>query len=480
MSQLRKLAALLLFLGASLSWGAISATAHWNVRTDGSNTNGGFFDASVGSPGTDYTAQAAAQIAFTDMVIGATTTQFTSVLNAATTASPGNGIYISGGTGCTVGWYEILSQSSGTYVMDRAMGTAASVCTGNLGGGLLTLQTAMTNGVANNFINLKSGTYTFTTAYTIAITGYTVVGYGATYNDGGTRPEILASGTNSLFVFNTAGAEFVNVNFTGNGTGGPGMYVSSNSGSAYLTLLNCYVASFGSSGTDGGGFIDQTNNSNDYFAAGLNVYFSEVTGNSAFINGAGSRAYSEYLVGNYFHGNATSLVAAGGQYGTFIINNIFSGSTGSYEIQLQGGQIYLFGNTFYNAGTLALSVSAPYELANNIFYGNHQAVSNSGSAPSGNYTQSTMTNAYGSNTVANTNWPTTLGTDITLTANPFVSAYTGNFQLNTTTGGGSLLIGKATPSVFPGASSTNNLSVGAVQPAASGGAVTVLVQGFAY
>jgi hypothetical protein len=75
-------------------------------------------------------------------------------------------------------------------------------------------------------------------------------------------------------------------------------------------------------------------------------------------------------------------------------------------------------------------------------------------------------NAHGSNTSgATNNMPGGAGThNITLTADPFVSASTGNFSLNMAAGGGLLLRGRSDIGAFPGLSSTISYQdIGAVQ-----------------
>jgi hypothetical protein len=68
---------------------ALPVTLQWDVRTTGVDTSGGAFDPSVSSPGTDFSQQSAAQIAYSDLIISATTTNYTSVLNPVTSAVVG-------------------------------------------------------------------------------------------------------------------------------------------------------------------------------------------------------------------------------------------------------------------------------------------------------------------------------------------------------------------------------------------------------
>ena len=141
---------------------ALSATCVFEVRTGGSDTNGGGFDPGVSAPGTDFSQQNSAQTTFSDLVIGnPTTTQLTSAAHPFGVTSPGNFINITGGTGFTTGRYEILSVSGTTATMDRSVGTAGSTAgTGNLGGAFASPGAAsnvMSTGGQTMFV--KQGTY---------------------------------------------------------------------------------------------------------------------------------------------------------------------------------------------------------------------------------------------------------------------------------------------------------------------------------
>src|SRR4051794_13294314 len=104
---------------------ALPSTGVWEIRVTGASTNGAMFDPSVTAAGTDYSQQDAAQVTYTDLVIGATTTQLTSAANPFTSAYVGNTINVTGGTGFTVGRYNIRSVAGSTATMDRAVGTAS-------------------------------------------------------------------------------------------------------------------------------------------------------------------------------------------------------------------------------------------------------------------------------------------------------------------------------------------------------------------
>jgi len=144
---------------------SITATAIWECRTTGDDTNGGGFDPKVSVPGTDFSQQNTPQITFSDLVIGnPSNTTVTSAGNPFGATSPGNFIHVTGGTGFTVGWYEILSVSGTTATLDRVVGTAGSTGgTGKLGGSMASpgkVAGLMTGG---NVCYIKNtGTYTIT------------------------------------------------------------------------------------------------------------------------------------------------------------------------------------------------------------------------------------------------------------------------------------------------------------------------------
>jgi hypothetical protein len=468
--SLRKIVAFALFLICTASvWATPNQTAHWNVRSDGSDSNGGLFDPSVSAPGTDYSNQAAAQVSFTDIVIGGTTSTFTSSAHPATTAYPGNGIQITGGSGCTTGWYEILSQSSGTYTVDRALGTAASTCTGSLGGGLLTIPTALGQANGNwQTVFLKNGTYTLTSPVTLS--NAVLEGYNTAYGDYGTRPVITVSGTSSLFNVGSAVMVLVDVELEGNTTAGPCIYPTNHGGSLYM--FDVYATGCGSGGTDGGGVVDETDDAEDDWGAIL-IY------NSWFVNNAGgvivgdssNNGITMVLANNYFEGNAFDVNPHNGGSGAFIhaTGNVFANETSTTVPAVQitnGGYEFFINNTFYNAAHTALSLNSnTICLQNNIFYGNFRAIA---SASQLYIPGCSETNAYGSNANANTGLtPSTLA-DITLTANPFSNPSSDNFALNATAGGGTLLLNAGFPSAY-GPSTTTYISVGAIQAQISGG-----------
>lgn len=123
---------------------AINAAAVWRIRTDGSDENGAGYDATISGAGTDYSDQAASQLALTDLATsGAGVTTLTSVTGGFTSAMIGNAIRIRSGTNFQTGYYYITARTdTNTVTLDRtpSSGAAGSGGSGKVGGAALTLR----------------------------------------------------------------------------------------------------------------------------------------------------------------------------------------------------------------------------------------------------------------------------------------------------------------------------------------------------
>src|SRR3989344_5109514 len=144
---------------------ALSANTIFEVRTSGSDTNGGGFV--TGASGTDWSQQNAAQYAVTDGVTAGTTTITSATANFGTDVV-GNIMYVEGGTGAVAaGFYQITARASSTSItVDRSTGlTAGTGVTLNIGGALATPGRIIQTGILadGNKVYIKSGTYTLTT-----------------------------------------------------------------------------------------------------------------------------------------------------------------------------------------------------------------------------------------------------------------------------------------------------------------------------
>lgn len=481
---------LLVALIALPCYGALPSTVQWDVRTTGNDANGGGFD--TAKAGTDFSQQNAAQQAYTDLVIGATTTQLTSAAHPFGATEPGNLINITGGAGCTVGRYEVNSVAVVTATMDSAVGAAGSTCTGNLGGSLATLTNAIaiygpTNGQT---INVKAGTYTQTTTAQPNSPGgnafFTVRGYNATHGDGGTPP-LITTATNSTVLVNLTHATFLssvpsiwkNVSFS-NTAAIRAIGVTDTSPGTTQTFQNCIFDGFTtaiklgaatSAGSLGATAIEVKNSTSDGIMIGTTA--------AATTNPIGLSCYACYI-----HNNTGSGITNGtaDPVKINVANSIFAlnGAAGITSRNAED-QIFVVSSAFVSnttAGILASGSTGSNGLQviaqNSIFYANGTYGVNVSNA--GNLSSLGGFNAYGANGTAPTNnFPSGIG-DVTLTANPFTSST--NFALNAAAGGGALLKATGYPGVFPGATTTGALDIGPVQhacaPASTGAACAVV------
>jgi hypothetical protein len=443
---------------------AFASTTQWDVRTTGSDSNGGGFDTS--SSGTDYSLQDSPQITYTDMVIdGTTNTKFTSAGNPVTSAHVGNVINVTSGTGFTVQRVQIVSQAAGVATCDKSLGTLSSTGgNGKLGGSLLVPITAINLMVTSNTTHIKSGTYTKTTNSTFSGTPngpLYIVGYGTTHNDGGTKP-LLTTATNNIDNFrvgigNNGLVRFVNISFSST-AGTPGFGLAAN-GQCQLIVISCIFAGH-KNAINGDNFGNITN-----FAQGIVLIGSEIkncTSHGIFQNGT-TAIFDSWIHGCTGDGCVTvSLIC--------VRSIISSNSVGL--IGYSAGNPVNAGNAWLSESCLVSNSSdgiqsANAYLSNCIVYGNGGwGVNGSGGAASGH---ANFFNAFGSNTSgAYQNFMTGLS-EVTLTANPFTNSGTGDFSLNSTAGGGPLLKQLGFPGAFPGGVSTGYLDIGAIQ---SQGAVT--------
>jgi hypothetical protein len=453
---------------------AIAATMNWDVRTTGSDSNGGGFDPTSGTPGTDFSQQNAAQVAFTDLVIGATTTQLTSAAHPFTSAHVGNVINIASGTGFTTGWYQVMSVSGSTATMDRAVGTAASTGgTGNLGGSLLTIAAPNAAVSASNTVHIKAGTYTITASIAVPQSTMSYVGYQTTHNDGGTKP-LITTATNSVTLFNTGasngGVQVLNNLSLSNTatTRSSGIWELSGHGTTQAwVIVNCIFDGF----TNG---IDSSNGTPDDVAYILvtGTEIKNCTG-TGLIGSSSATAFMRTL-GCYFHGNNQHIQSA--PTPIWLEKTIFAASTGGIGVNIIATQVTVdqctFANNTNSGGTLTSgSGTIIFSVSNSIFYGNSGvALAPSSANLNANLAgaKASCCNAFGSNGTNYANWVGSSG-DVTLTANPFTNSGTGDYSLNATAGGGAACKGAGFPGIFPGATSTGHVDIGAVQSAGAGG-----------
>jgi len=441
---------------------ALTAYCVWEVRPgSGSDTNGGGFDNSVTSPGTDYSQQNSAQVTLNGTTVTAHAAGVTSTIiltgYTVATGDVGNVVHISGGTGFTAGWYTIVSVSVGsvTWTLDRNCTTGvASGATGAMGGAWNSAAnfTGTSIAVAGNIVWIKAtASITLTSGLTFQSSGasglrLSIRGYTTTRGDG--LPATITTATNSIVlcsVTNISGLEFMSINFTST-AGTPGdCFRSIGTGDASsLTFQNCVFSGFAIAidgnyalyyefdnivlieceikscvshgifndgatimygcyvhGNGGDGFRMQTGNTDSYLFA-YGCVFASNSGNGCNDQSQAIRGMYIQNCDLYNNTGAGALVGAGNSFAYLTSINCIYYTNGTFGINFQtpgaGAAI----------GTIAIQ-------RNNFFGGGSQVARNTG-APTG-------------------------VSDVTLTANPFNSPSTGDFSLNSTTGGGAAVTG---------------------------------------
>jgi hypothetical protein len=366
-----------------------------------------------------------------------------------------------------------MSVSGSTATMDRAVGTAASTGgTGNLGGSLLTIAAPNAVVSASNTIHIKAGTYTITASIAVPQATMSYVGYQTTHNDGGTKP-LITTATNSVTLFNTgasnSGVQVLNNLSLSNTatTRASGIWELSGHGTTQAwVIVNCIFDGF----TNG---IDSSNGTPDdvayIFVTGTEIKNCTGTG---LIGSSSATAFMRTL-GCYFHGNNQHIQS--GFTPLWLEKTIFAASTGTNGLNINAALVTVDQCTFANnggTGTLTSpAANTVFSVSNCIFYGNSgTALVPSSSATNANLAgaKASCCNAFGSNGTNYANWLGSPG-DVTLTANPFTSSGTGDYSLNATAGGGAACKGAGFPGIFPGATSTGHMDIGAVQSAGGGG-----------
>jgi len=429
----------------------------------GANTVAGC--ATTGSPtgGTwsiDYSQQAAAGIAFTDLVIDAVTnTDFTSALNPLGKQMLGNILNVTSGTGFTVQRVEIVSIPSGVIARaDKSMGTLGSTGgNGNLGGAVAILPTVAvsTVAVAGNRIWLKAtATYTLTSTWTITakgnvtngplkIEGYTTIP-GA--RDG--RP-LITSATNSVALLTLNDADFLQLRHLHHthtaATRGIGLVgVTALAAPVYLDDVlydGCSSA------------ISSTSVLSPTILIGCEI--KNCTGHGLVIYA------SPTLIGCDIHDNTGAGIRwTGGLGSTLTAINTIIDTNGAIGIDTVianvTGQLSLFNcivvdNTSDGVKLYSNSSNFTLDLVNTIFYGNTGfGINNADTQPKLQATMRVFKHcAFGSNSSgARSSTLPPDPTEITLTADPFVDRAARNFALNNTAGGGALLRALGFPSVI--------------------------------
>lgn len=472
------------------AFAAFDPSTGWTVNSSGSDSNGACFaPLIVGVPSGGTNGTLLSPVTYTDLVIGATNTQITSVAHPFSSASVGNCINISSGTGFTVQTVQIISVTGVTATCDKAVGTALSTGGhGIYGGAYANYSTALAILVTFNTIWLKSGTTVTTTSaftkniaggFSVATASYTSVwGDNAGQNCSTITCPLVTTATNSTLLFSPTGSgimAFEQIAFSNTAaTSAPAF--GSTSAIWQLSLDGCKIGPTFTTAIDG--------DNSTYYGIELVMRNTEITGTTAaaVLDNAG---LGVTLDGNYIHGNtgtvgsdSHTVLEFNGLGGPLTVtNNLIVNNTGTglyANLSLTIFTLYIRNNTFaFNSvaggsGGLSFVQYTSAFIESNIFYGN---------SPYGIGSSIPLTpfpydrNAFGDNATGDANGIGTGTNSITGIGNPFVNSSSGNFALNSTAGAGSLLKGAGSPAVFAGGTSTSYPDIGAVQSASSSGGV---------
>lgn len=452
---------------------SLLASVQWEVRTTGSDTNGGGFTGAPG--GTDYSQQDTAQIAVTDAVTNGTTT-ITSATANFTSDMVGNVCYVAGGTGSiTASWYEITAVNSTTSItVDRATGlTAGTGVTLNLGGamaspggmaGALALSGV---GTAGQIVNIKSGSYTIGTG-TANTSGNRVNtsaaaiwwGYQTTHGDGGTKP-ILVAGGNSITLFTCAsgGASTVdNLEFQpGTFTGISGLTTTS----SQCTIRNCKCTNCNTAAFSGAGAQCLFFNCEASGTGGSQAGFVGTGGSNRYL---GCTAHGGTVAGFTLHTAdiASDCIA-------------YANSSHGFQVLSSGGTAALVRCLAYgNTGT---AINGFQTNQGSTHFIGCLAISNGTAGAAYGFQALTATSdvlidcaAYG-NFGGDTNGTFLINSGfVSLSGDPTTDGAGGDFSLNSTAGAGAACKAAGWPSSWPGVSGTTGYpDIGPVQSQSTGG-----------
>ena len=483
-------------------WATMPNQMVWEVRPGaGSDTNSGAFatltnNTTLCTGGTDWTQQNAAQVTFNGSTVTATTAGAGATITitgySVLATDVCNTLRISAGTNFVTGLFQIVSVSTGsnTWTLDRNVTTGAgSGMTGTMGGALATLKQSFADVVANVAqgnctVWYKAGTDTVTSTVTQPITnGLLIHGYQTTRGDNtGTRP-LLTTATNGVNLVSATASSgnstwtWNNVSFsnTAVGASGIGFYAPTNAPARALMLINCVLSGFTY------GILGDFNG--DYVWAALTIYQTEIKNS---VNDGIKNQGMAWIVGSYLHNNGATGATTLGNGSPLPISLTVedsviasNGTDGLCSCSAIAGSSLIVKNTVLYANTHAgilISSSDTFPnvtMVNNIFDGNlTYGIRNLDAAA--DYYQTGAVNRF-NNAFYNNSTAATVGlpadaSDITLSADPFVSAGS-NYALNSTAGGGAALKAAGFPGILPAGVGTGYLDVGALQSqcSASGG-----------
>jgi hypothetical protein len=444
----------------------------WGSSTGACLMNSAAGVATVASPSSgtwsiDYSQQGSPGISYTDIAVGGTATQYTSAGNPVGPNVVGNVISVTSGSGFSVQYVQVLSQSGGVGTVDKSFGgTSLSGGQGGLGGALATHGFAGSLIVAGNwcFMQYNATPYTQTSAsnnvaggsmhLTVGGTGGTIgnlaiIGYATNrhyLNTDANRP-ILRAGVNSatgIYV----GGQFGTIR-----------QLSFDNPSAFTSCIACQV-DFSYWWVD---LVSVSGYSRSLYGTDAEQTYTRCyvtgSGNTGIVSGNGALILG-CVVASSSNGIAPGILST-------VENCVVTGINGSsvYGFSINGTTTMKNCVAYNVTGSANIGFTIT-STANRVF--NCVAVNCTGHGfdQGGSFNaHSFMFNcaAYNCGTnVADFTACNNLGF-ITLSAEPFANPGSNDFTLNGTAGGGASLKAAEWPSSLPVLTGTNYGDVGAYQ-----------------
>lgn len=441
---------------------AIAATATWEVRTTGSDNNGGGYNPARSVDGVDRSQQDAEHVFIDGSTITATvhttTTQITISGYSVGNADLGNHLNITGGT-ATAGVYEITAVDTGNnrWTLDRSAGTSTQTVIGRMGGAFATIAAPHAilpnNGTsarsAWNTVWVRHGTYDISTEISLRGDYCMTRGYHTTRGDdptGSNRPTIRATASiASCCGFTRTDTKLINFIVDANELATSAVRQVS----GRPILHNCELKNALSHGAVvSGGSVITLCDIHDNGGIGINNA-DKVIGCRVYNNGDigiyaanGSGVISMNIIYNN-SGDGVSL-----QDACAIINNTIHGNSGNGVLCRQSSNMYLLviNNLITSNGGYGISASAHNSTMPSIF--------------------NVLQNAHHNNTSGHENGFTSVSS-VTLTEDPYINAPGGDFRLNDAAGGGQLVKNAGIPETLNGYDV--NINIGAYENVDTGG-----------
>jgi hypothetical protein len=428
---------------------AISGNSVFEVRTGGSDINGGGFV--TGASGTDYSQQnakntAGSNISTTDAVAVGTGV-ITSATAAFTAAIVGNVIYLQGGTGAlAAGWYQVITFTSATSItVDRNVAAGTGI-TMNIGGALLSPGQANAIAITGNVVFIQNSGADGNSVYSItsvssAVSGGIIggaqlvvyQGYTSSRTLGNTdaRPQLQLN-VASATMFNSSSAIIQNLFCNGNSQ------TSARVVAALTFFIGCLFENFNTVSTAG---------------SGAQFYRCSATANSATVF-AGTLAVACEAYANTATAFTTSIC----------VNCIASGNTGgSTDGFVSAGGIYMNCIAISNGRDGFRSTSN----AQAIFINCHAEANGGYGFDMTTACKALINCSYFNNTsggvFANTSVMSNTGAISVTAGSVFTNAGGNNFSLNNIVNQGALLRAAANPAIFPRGLTSNFRDIGAAQ-----------------